>query len=202
MKSKPQITTALPPIFQIKSKKNSPLNNIYTKFPAVNPPRGRQLNKKAYDLLNNQEINISNNSTCETKRIINNNIKNKKESRPVRIHNRRITKDKSYRNSDSSNSFSRECRKKKFCGLGDDTETIEYPTKKDVGLISSEDEESADNSLIEENFSNEIERILIEIYNKNISSLNNNGIKGKKEKDLEMIKIEQQVSILHLILID
>ena len=95
MKSKPQITTALPPIFQIKSKKNSPLNNIYTKFPAVNPPRGRQLYKKAYDLLNNQEINISNNSTCETKRIINNNIKNKKESRPVRIHNRRITKDKS-----------------------------------------------------------------------------------------------------------
>ena len=49
---------------------------------------------------------------------------------------------------------------------------LDYLKRSEVGLISSEEEDnnSVDNSnSIEENFNNEIERILIEIYNKNIS---------------------------------
>ena len=50
---------------------------------------------------------------------------------------------------------------------------LDYLRKSEVGLFSSEEEDnnnSLDNSnFIEENFNNEIERILIEIYNRNIS---------------------------------
>ena len=50
---------------------------------------------------------------------------------------------------------------------------LDYLKRSEVGLIST-DEEDNNNSMensnsIEENFNNEIERILIEIYNKNIS---------------------------------
>ena len=183
MKS-PTIDSGFPSIYKKITKTTSSSINLYPKN-VSSQRRGRQLYKRDYTLISNQDINISNNSTCETKRIIRNNLKYVKKYRQRRVKNE-IQEEKSNDSSskeknDSSSSFSysKECRKKRFIGLGEE-DNIEYPTKRDVGLLSSEDEDSCDNSIIEENFSSEIERILIEIYNKNISSL---GGKRKKVKD-------------------
>lgn len=101
--------------------------------------------------------------------------------------------------SDFSNSFSRENRKVQMIGDYKNTNIYNYPTKKDVGLYSSEDENSSDNSLIEENFGIEIERILIEIYNKNISNIHNSSVKKTKIENNEAIPGEEHVSFVKLI---
>lgn len=95
--------------------------------------------------------------------------------------------------SEFSNSYSRENRKVKMIGDYKNTNIYNYPTKKDVGLYSSEDENSSDNSLIEENFGIEIERILIEIYNKNISNIHNSSGKKNKIETNETIPGEEHV---------
>ena len=85
--------------------------------------------------------------------------------------------------------------KKKNNIFNDNSEFRDYPSRKDVGLNSSEDEDSIDYSILEDNnFSSEIERILIEIYNKNISiiSSNNNNDIFKNKKGNEIIGIEKQ----------
>ena len=198
MKS-PTIDSGFPSIYKKITKTTSSSINLYPKN-VSSQRRGRQLYKRDYTLISNQDINISNNSTCETKRIIRNNLKYVKKYRQRRvkheIHEEKSNDSSSKEKNDSSSSFSysRECRKKRFIGLGEE-DNIEYPTKRDVGLLSSEDEDSCDNSIIEENFSSEIERILIEIYNKNISSL---GGKRKKVKDkkneLDLKTMKKKVS--------
>ena len=80
--------------------------------------------------------------------------------------------DNDYSESDL-NSKSRDDKKKNyFERMMVEENELDYLKRSEVGLISSEEEDnnSVDNSnSIEENFNNEIERILIEIYNKNIS---------------------------------
>ena len=80
--------------------------------------------------------------------------------------------DNDYSESDISCN-SRDDRKKIYCEkMMIEENELDYLKRSEVGLISSEEEDnnSVDNSnSIEENFNNEIERILIEIYNKNIS---------------------------------
>ena len=101
----------------------------------------------------------------------------------------------SHNYSNSSSCSSREYRKKKSNIFNDNSEFRDYPSRKDVGLNSSEDEDSIDYSILEDNnFSSEIERILIEIYNKNISiiSSNNNNDIFKNKKGNEIIGIEKQ----------
>ena len=75
---------------------------------------------------------------------------------------------------------------------------LDYLKRSEVGLISSEEEDnnSVDNSnSIEENFNNEIERILIEIYNKNISIVSsgyyNYNETNKNSSEIE--DIEKQI---------
>ena len=198
MKS-PTIDSGFPSIYKKITKTTSSSINLYPKN-VSSQRRGRQLYKRDYTLISNQDINISNNSTCETKRIIRNNLKYVKKYRQRRVKHEiqeeksNDSSSKAKNDSSSSFSYSRECRKKRFIGLGEE-DNIEYPTKRDVGLLSSEDEDSCDNSIIEENFSSEIERILIEIYNKNISSL---GGKRKKVKDkkneLDLKTMKKKVS--------
>ena len=76
---------------------------------------------------------------------------------------------------------------------------VDYLKRAEVGLASSEDEEnnnnnnSLDNSiLVEDNFNNEIERILIEIYNKNISLISSGKYKDtiKNKSDIEDIQMQ------------
>ena len=198
MKS-PTIESGFPSIYK-KITTNNPSYTLYPKNTSMIQRRGRQLYKRDYTLITNQDINISNTSTCETKRIIRNNLKYVKKYRQRRVK-REIKEDdnsdlssKEKNDSSSSFSYSRECRKKRFIGLGDE-DNIEYPTKRDVGLLSSEDEDSCDNSIIEENFSSEIERILIEIYNKNISFLGGKRKKVKEKKnEMDLKTMKKKVS--------
>ncbi len=98
-------------------------------------------------------------------------------------------------NSNSSSCSSKEYRRKNDINYNDYSEFLEYQSRKDIGLNSSENDDSIDSSFLEDNnFSSEIERILIEIYNKNISIISSNYnisdiLKNKKN---ENINIEKQ----------
>ena len=74
---------------------------------------------------------------------------------------------------------------------------LDYLKKREVGLVSSDDEDngnSIDNSnSLEENFSNEIERILIEIYNKNISIISSGNYSELNKNKNEIEDIEKQI---------
>ena len=74
---------------------------------------------------------------------------------------------------------------------------LDYLKRSEVGLISSEEEDnnnSVDNSnSIEENFNNEIERILIEIYNKNISIVSSGYYNEVNKNSSEIEDIEKQI---------
>ena len=75
---------------------------------------------------------------------------------------------------------------------------LDYLKRSEVGLISSEEEDnnSVDNSnSIEENFNNEIERILIEIYNKNISIVSSGyyNCNEVNKNNSEIEDIEKQI---------
>lgn len=74
-------------------------------------------------------------------------------------------------------------------------DNMDYLRRRDVGLFSSDEEENNtsfdNNNYLEENFSNEIERILIEIYNKNISIIssgNNSSLNKYKNENEEIEK--------------
>lgn len=74
---------------------------------------------------------------------------------------------------DSDSVSSKEMRKKRFL---EEDDSFSYPTRKDVGLDSSGEESSDMESPLKDNLENEIERNIIEIYNKNISNCRlNNG---------------------------
>jgi hypothetical protein len=74
---------------------------------------------------------------------------------------------------------------------------LDYLKRSEVGLIST-DEEDNNNSMensnsIEENFNNEIERILIEIYNKNISLISAGNCDEISKNSGEIQDIEKQI---------
>ena len=75
-----------------------------------------------------------------------------------------------------SKSYSREQKKLRAIGDSSYLNYINSLSKKEVVFYSSEEENSSDNNTnIEEIFWIEIERKLIEIYNKNITNVNNNN---------------------------
>ena len=74
---------------------------------------------------------------------------------------------------ESDSVSSKEMRKKRFL---EEDDSFSYPTRKEVGLDSSGEESSEMESPLKDNLENEIERNIIEIYNKNISNCRlNNG---------------------------
>ena len=74
---------------------------------------------------------------------------------------------------------------------------LDYLKKSEVGLNSTEEEDNNNsvdnNNSIEENFNNEIERILIEIYNKNISLISSGNIYEINKNYGEVEDIEKQI---------
>ena len=75
---------------------------------------------------------------------------------------------------------------------------LDYLKKSEVGLNTSEDDDnnnSLDNNSnsIEENFNNEIERILIEIYNKNISLISSGNLNEINKNNGDIEDIEKQI---------
>jgi hypothetical protein len=105
--------------------------------------------------------------------------------------------DNDYSESDL-NSKSRDDKKKNyFERMMVEENELDYLKRSEVGLISSEEEDnnnSVDNSnSIEENFNNEIERILIEIYNKNISIVSSGYYNEVNKNSSEIEDIEKQI---------
>jgi hypothetical protein len=74
---------------------------------------------------------------------------------------------------------------------------LDYLKRREVGLVSSDEEENNNsvdnNNSLEENFSNEIERILIEIYNKNISIISSGNYSDINKNKSEIEDIEKQI---------
>ena len=153
------------------NKEPSPINSLnsspystYTKKKS----NYKRLQKKYRNKYNNFNINSSNsiNNLSLNSKIINTNQSVSLDSSSPSSYND---------SSDSSCSYrARENRRKNYKELMmAEEDNIDYLRRREVGLISSDEEENNtsidNNNYLEENFNNEIERILIEIYNKNIS---------------------------------
>ena len=106
--------------------------------------------------------------------------------------------DNDYSESSDVSYRSRDNKRQKFFEkmMVEDNE-LDYLKKSEVGIISSEEEDtnnSLDNSIsIEENFNNEIERILIEIYNKNITLISSGNYSEINKNNNQIKEIEKQI---------
>lgn len=127
--------------------------------------RGRQLNpiRKALKIPN-EVNNISTRSTCETK----NNIQrvNKPKKRYDKRKKQTISSSES-ENSDNDSISSYEIRKRSF--LDDDNSSVHHTCKDDISEEESSENESP---RLKESLETEIEKHLIDIYNKNFSNCN------------------------------
>ena len=150
----------------------------------------KRLQKKYRNKYNNFNINSSNsiNNLSLNSKIINTNQSVSLDSSSPSSYND---------SSDSSCSYrARENRRKNYKELMmAEEDNMDYLRRRDVGLFSSDEEENNtsfdNNNYLEENFSNEIERILIEIYNKNISIIssgNNSSLNKYKNENEEIEK--------------
>ena len=107
-------------------------------------------------------------------------------------------KDNEYSDSSDASYKSRENKRKKYLDkMMVEENELDYLKRSEVGLIST-DEEDNNNSMensnsIEENFNNEIERILIEIYNKNISLISSGNCNEINKTNGEIEDIERQI---------
>ena len=150
----------------------------------------KRLQKKYRNKYNNFNINSSNsiNNLSLNSKIINTNQSVSLDSSSPSSYND---------SSDSSCSYrARENRRKNYKELMmAEEDNMDYLRRREVGLFSSDEEENNtsfdNNNYLEENFSNEIERILIEIYNKNISIIssgNNSSLNKYKNENEEIEK--------------
>ena len=140
--------------------------------------RGRQLFPFSKPYIKDTNINNSKTTTCDSKNkiLFENNIKTKKNYMKKR---RNIINNNSENLSEESDSFdSIEIRKKKNFK----EESLNYPIKSDVGLLSSDEESFEMEPHLKYNLETEIESILIEIYNKNFPCNKKNIIRNKKYK--------------------
>ena len=179
----------------IQLKKNSNNKHLSLKKQKNQIERGRKLFEIPFRNYYYNEFNITKISNNKNDKNIKRNISKKSLLKRNKTRRRKSINDSYSNYSNSSSCSSREYRKKKSNIFNDNSEFRDYPSRKDVGLNSSEDEDSIDYSILEDNnFSSEIERILIEIYNKNISiiSSNNNNDIFKNKKGNEIIGIEKQ----------
>ena len=141
------------------------------------------MNKNNY--LQNLSFN-SNTNTNENKSYINISSSSSEENDNI-----------DYTDSSEASYKSRESRRKKyFDKMMVEENELDYLKRSEVGLVST-DEEDNNNSMensnyIEENFNNEIERILIEIYNKNISLVSSGNCNEVKTSG-EIEDIEKQI---------
>ena len=133
--------------------------------------------------------------------IYNSNIIDKRNNNNIYLHSSSSSSSSDIDDySDSSdNSFKNKENKKKiyFDKMMVDENEFDYLRKSEVGLISSEEEENnirENNTIsIEENFNNEIERMLIEIYNKNISLISSKNYSEINKNNKEIEEIQKQI---------
>ena len=88
-------------------------------------------------------------------------------------------------------------RKNYFDQMMIEENELDYLKKSEVGIITSEEEDnnnSLDNSnFIEENFNNEIERILIEIHNNNITLISSGNYNEINKNSSQVKDVEKQI---------
>ena len=106
--------------------------------------------------------------------------------------------DNDYSDSSEASCKSREDKRKKyFDKMMVEENELDYLKRSEVGLVSTDEEDnnnSMENSIsIEENFNNEIERILIEIYNKNISLISSGNCNEISKNNGEIEDVERQI---------
>ena len=150
--------------------------------------------------IHNLSFNTSNsNNSNNLKNInINNNISfiNSSSSSSVYDNNKN---ENNYSDSMEESDNSRDNKRKKYLDkMMVEENELDYLKKSEVGLNTSEDDDnnnSLDNNSnsIEENFNNEIERILIEIYNKNISLISSGNLNEINKNNGDIEDIEKQI---------
>ena len=135
------------------------------------------IERKPYFLESDVNLTINSSSNDLKKHIIpqhNNNIKTKFKNKQKFM--RKNSSEKSSFCSESDSYSSTENRKRKVY----DEESFNYPTRSEVGLFTSDDDSQEMDSQLKDNLENEIETILIEVYNKNISSSTNNNFNNNE----------------------
>ena len=135
------------------------------------------IERKPYFLESDVNLTINSSSNDLKKHIIpqhNNNIKTKFKNKQKFM--RKNSSEKSSFCSESDSYSSTEIRKRKVY----DEESFNYPTRSEVGLFTSDDDSQEMDSQLKDNLENEIETILIEVYNKNISSTTNNNFNNNE----------------------
>ena len=148
--------------------------------------------------IHNLSFNTSNSNNSNNLNNINNNISfiNSSSSSSVYDNNKN---ENNYSDSMEESDNSRDNKRKKYLDkMMVEENELDYLKISEVGLNTSEDDDnnnSLDNNSnsIEENFNNEIERILIEIYNKNISLISTGNIYEINKNFGEVQDIEKQI---------
>ena len=154
----------------------------------------KRLQKRYKHKYNNFNINSSNsiNNLSLNSKIINTN-------QTVSLNS--SSSSSSYNECSDSSDFSFRSRENKRKNYKEimmaEEDDLDYLKKREVGLDSSNDEDNTNsidnNNGLEENFSNEIERILIEIYNKNISIISSGNYSDLNKNKSEIEDIEKQI---------
>ena len=151
-------------------------------------------NKYKYMNKNNSFHNLSFNTNSNTNTNINTNISYINSSSSSSLEDN----ENDYSSSSSASYKSKSNRRKKYLDkMMVEENELDYLKRSEVGLISSDEEENTNsvdnNNSIEENFNNEIERILIEIYNKNISLISSGNCSEINKTSGEIEDIEKQI---------
>ena len=168
----------------------SPINSLNSSSFFTNTIKKRKQKRHQKKNKNKFQYNSINNLS------LNSNIDNSNNS--IFLCSSSSSIDNDYSESSNESFKSRENRKKNYLEkMMVEENELDYLKRSEVGLISSEEEEnnnSLDNSnSIEENFNNEIERILIEIYNKNISIISSGNYNEITKNSSEIEDIEKQI---------
>ena len=182
--------------FYNSNKEPSPINSLNS-----SPNSTYTLKKRNYKRLQKRYKNKYNNFNINTSNSINNLSLNSKIINTNQSVSLNTSSSSSYNDcSDSSNlSYrSRENKRKNYKELMmAEEDDLDYLKRKEVGLVSSDEEDNNNsvdnNNSLEENFSNEIERILIEIYNKNISIISSGNYSDINKNRSEIEDIEKQI---------
>lgn len=202
--------------FKKKNKRNSLINSsdssrVPSPISLINSSSYIPSGKKKYkrrkipkkSIRNKKSTKYSNFSSSSIQNLsfgTNYNFTTKKNTSYINTNSSSSEKEEEYDYTESSEGSykSRENKRKKYLDkmLVEDNE-LDYLKKSEVGLNSTEEEDnnnSIDNNYsIEENFNNEIERILIEIYNKNISLISSGNIYEINKNYDEVQDIERQI---------
>ena len=172
----------------------SPINsNNISSYKTHTRKKKKQKRYKKDKIKKSKYNNIINNSS------FNSNIDNSNNNSII-LNSSSSSSDNDYsESSEGSYCRSRDNKRKKYLEkmmVVEDNE-LDYLKKSEVGLESSEEEDNNNsmdnNNCMEENFNNEIERILIEIYNKNISLISSGNYSEINRNSSEIEDIEKQI---------